>query len=371
MNVELLIYVYGAICVSMIVFNCVCIFTFKRRDDRLDKKSRKLDEQIEIQLKFITEEQSVEESHIRWLNRELSHIGKLMAFDESVAHLRERDEQLLERYLMEIRPVFLYLSVVYLKKETEQSAYFAYILAKYKICCQMPFDALIDVMEEYLKKDSLYCRQNAMKALYSFGDPEYVVKGIKILEQHEGFFHTKILADGLLTFEGDHERLIALIWKSFDKFKVEIQVALLNYIRFRTGDCCERMLAILTDKSYDRELHFAAIRYLGKYHYPPALPVLLEFAADADGRNWNYAAFSASALAAYPCEQTFEVLKKALTSSNWYIRYNAAQSIDLLGVNYQDVIDIVSGGDRYAREMLMYRFDSRELKEQEKEVPQC
>ena len=207
-----------------------------------------------------------------------------------------------------------------------------------------------------------------MKALYSFGDEEHVVEGIKVLEQSHIFFHSKILSDGLLEFEADHDKLIALLWQSFDKFFVETQVAILNYIRFRTGDYCENMLEILKDKNRNQELHYAAIRYFGKYHYPPALPILLEFASDTDSLHWNYAAFSASALAIYPGEKTLEVLKKSLMSSNWYVRYNAAQSIDLLGTSYFDLMDIMNGDDRYAREMMNYRFDRRQFNEEEAEV---
>lgn len=368
MRVELFIYIYGAICISMIAFNCVCIFMFKRSNTRLDHRSRKLEQRVRIQLERIANEEEVEKKHFCYLNRKLSHVGNLMAFDETLKQIFQNNENEAKQYLYEIRSVFLYLSVVYLKKESVQSAYFAYLLSKYKICSHMSFDAMLDILKEYLKKESLYCRQNAMKALYSFGDEEHVVEGIKVLEQSHIFFHSKILSDGLLEFEADHDKLIALLWQSFDKFFVETQVAILNYIRFRTGDYCENMLEILKDKNRNQELHYAAIRYFGKYHYPPALPILLEFASDTDSLHWNYAAFSASALAIYPGEKTSEVLKKSLMSSNWYVRYNAAQSIDLLGTSYFDLMDIMNGDDRYAREMMNYRFDRRQFNEEEAEV---
>ena len=51
-------------------------------------------------------------------------------------------------------------------------------------------------------------------------------------------------------------------------------------------------------------------------------------------------------------------------SSNWYIRYNASQSLDQLGVEYLDLLDILSGKDRYAREMLEYRLEVRRYHQQ-------
>lgn len=368
MGIEALIYIYGSVCVSMIFFNCICIAVFRRNDSRLHKKSHKLADKILVQAQRFTRGEKIEQAHLRYLNRCLSRVGNLMAFNECLTKLYQKDETLAATYLYEIRSVFLHLSVVYLKKETVQAAYFAYLMSKYKICRHMPFDAMMDILKEYLKKDSLYCRQNAMKALYSFGEEEHVVEGIKILQQEHVFFHSKILADGLLTFEGSHTKLIALFWQSFDEFTVEVQVAILNYIRFQSGAYCDEMLAILTDSTANCELHYAAIRYFGKYHYPPAHSLLLQFAADLDETRWNYAAFSATALGNYPTEETLAVLKKCLSSSNWYVRYNAAQSIDALGVSYSDVIDIMNGDDRYAREMMSYRLDSRQLK-QKREAP--
>ena len=53
MRIEVLIYCYGAICVSMILFNCICIFAFKSSERRLNKRSRRFDRTLERQLEHI------------------------------------------------------------------------------------------------------------------------------------------------------------------------------------------------------------------------------------------------------------------------------------------------------------------------------
>ena len=63
--------------------------------------------------------------------------------------------------------------------------------------------------------------------------------------------------------------------------------------------------------------------------------------------------------------QTEEFLKDLLCDRNWYVRYNAADSLERLGVKYEEMIDVFEGGDRYASEMLRYRFDRKKLKEKE------
>ncbi len=364
MKIEFLIFCYGAVCVSMILFNCVCIIVFKNRNRTILKKSHNLNDRIIKQATLIAEGKSVQTEHLSYLNHKLAHTGNLMAFDASLKELFQTDEKTAEQYLYEIHGVFIYLSVKFEKKETMKAAYFAHFLAKYKICRYAKQDIIMNVLEDYLKKDSLYCRINAMKALYNSGSEEYVFAGVSVLDSQNISFDSKILADGLLTFEGNHGKLIQLFWKNFETFKIQTQVSILNYIRFKSGAYCEDMFRILTDKSRDCELHFAAIRYFGKYQYQPAQPILLELAGETDNIRWNYAAFSVSSLASYPGEETVRILKKALSSANWYVRYNAAQSLEALGLNYNDLIDVLNGNDRYAREMIMYRFDNRTLKQE-------
>ena len=53
------------------------------------------------------------------------------------------------------------------------------------------------------------------------------------------------------------------------------------------------------------------------------------------------------------------VLKQALHCANWYVRFNASQSLNDLQVPYLDLVDILNGSDRYAREMMLYRLEER------------
>ncbi len=367
MGIEVLIISYGVVCASMIVFNCVCLILFKNSERRLHRKSGSLNQKVAVQMRRIAEGSPVEQQHCSYLSRKLSRVGNLMAFDEAMTQWLQTGPQTAQQYLYELRTVFLHLSVVYLKKETVQSAYFAYLLSKYKISRYCSFDSIIDILTEYLKKESLYCRQNAMRALYSFGNEQSVVDAIRVLERENVFFHSKILSDGLLQFEGDHSKLIRLFWQSLDSFTVETQVSILNYIRFKSGDWCGQMFEILMDPNRSCELHFAAIRYFGRYPYQPAYRVLLDNTASTDPLRWNYAAVSASSLAAYPGEQTVHTLKGALKNANWYVRYNAAQSLEALGLHYDDLLDVINGNDRYAREMILYHFSRRQLSEEQKE----
>ena len=121
----------------------------------------------------------------------------------------------------------------------------------------------------------------------------------------------------------------------------------------------------MADPGEDKELRLSAIRYFGRYAYPPAKPALLEFAALKDPLLWEYAAISASALASYEGRDVTDALIGAIYSSNWYIRSNAAASLTARGLGHDDLIAVTGGGDRYVREMMLYQMQLRQAAEPE------
>ena len=56
------------------------------------------------------------------------------------------------------------------------------------------------------------------------------------------------------------------------------------------------MESILNDPGRDKELRFSAIRYFGRYPYPPVKETLLGFAREKDPLRWEFAAISVGAL---------------------------------------------------------------------------
>ena len=69
------------------------------------------------------------------------------------------------------------------------------------------------------------------------------------------------------------------------RYSPHTQLAILNYIRFRSGDYQREMYEIMMDKKAHKELRLAAIRYCGKYPYEPAYGPLLAFVEDKDAPN--------------------------------------------------------------------------------------
>lgn len=366
MGIEILLYGYGAVCVGMIIFNFVYNMILKGSDSRLKKRSKKYRKKVTQQIDRIQDGQEVQKKHFSYLEKRLCHVHNLMAFDRALENITPNDEQAFAEYMGLLQPVMLYLAGVYQKRDNLQCAYFAYFIEKHNLKNYMNMDGIQSVMIEYMNKDSLYCRINTLQALYTFGDEKSVTEAISILDRSDSFMHEKILTDGLLSFKGDHNKLIHMLWGKIEDFSERVQLSILNYIRFKSGDYREEMFAIMQDKSKDKEIRLSAIRYFGKYIYEKAKEPLIAFVSDKNPINWEYAAISATSLARYEGEDVLNVLMEAMHSSNWYVRYNASISLENHHLNYRDLIEVVGGKDRYAREMIMYRLDSRRLEQEDK-----
>lgn len=364
---EVLLYAYAAVCICMLIFNIIYDLVQKGRDRRLMKKVERCSQEIQEQLDHIRNGEELDEGYLPGLRRKLGKVNDLVAFDRAFGELLDgKDDPAVAEFQRLMQPVILDLTMDYQGRENIQAAYFAYFLSRHKLKLHLTMDAVQDIMVEYMRRDSLYCRVNALQALYEFGSPESVVQAVADQDRMGWFFHEKLLTDGLLSYTGDHKKLTELLWGRFDQFSNSVKLSILNYIRFRTGAYIDQMYAIMTDREQDKELRLAAIRYFGKYVYPPAKQDLLAFARDRDPLNWEYAAVSVSCLARYPEQDVVETLIASLHSSNWYVRYNASSSLEAQGLGFDELAGVVDSRDRYAREMIMYRLDVRRLEEEER-----
>lgn len=325
MFVQILIYVYLGICAGMILFNIVTALLSQRREHRPFRDGIRLELTVERELDHLALTGEVNEEHLRYMERRLRRVNGLAAFDAALEHLCVRRPELTRSYLTALNGVMIALA------------------------------------EDY-------CRENAMQALYTAGDPAVLVRALRIIDASSLYYHSKLLSDGLLNYTGDTWELADALWEAFDAFQPWMQVTLLNYFRFSSGAYCEKIHALLNDPAQDDEVRFACLRYLGRYPYPPAYADLLRYATPSENARWEYAAIASSVLASYPGAETAAVLERNLYHPNWYIRFNASKSLEQLGFGYRDLIDVIEGHDRYASEILRYRFDVRELEERKEDA---
>ena len=74
MRAEMLIYIYGAICLSMIGFNLLYNLAMKRREPRLEKQCEKMKSEVMRQLDAIRKSGAVQPDHLHNLQRRLQKL---------------------------------------------------------------------------------------------------------------------------------------------------------------------------------------------------------------------------------------------------------------------------------------------------------
>lgn len=369
MNVELLIYAYLAICTSIIIFNCVYAWVFRSRDRALARSSQRLEDTVAQQLRRVRTGAPVDGAHKAFLRKKLIRTVSLQAFDEALERLRKTEPAEVQRYILEIRPVFADLAVENRYHSPMKLTYFAYVIRKYRVIEGRPAPAIMALLTALLQEPSLYCRESALQAVYSSGDCGHVLRALRIVDENRQFHHAKLLTDGLLAFCGDRQALVQELLDSFDGFSASMRVVILDFIRFGGVDRKKELLLLLADQSSEDEVRFSCIRYFGKYPFRRAWPLLLDLVEHPRGRRWEYAAIAATALASYPGERTVAVLKRALSSPNWYVRFNAARSLERFQLTDLELRDVIESSDRYAREILLYQMDLKRAARRRKAAP--
>lgn len=235
MFVQILIYVYLGICAGMILFNIVTALLSRRREHRSFCDGIRLELTVSQELDRLAETGAVSERHLRFMERRLRRVNGMPAFDAALERLCVRRPELTRSYLTALNGVMIALAEDYCRREEIEAAYFPYIIKKYRLLGGADDAPLKEVLLELLHEPSIYCRENAMQALYTAGDPAVLVRALRIIDASSLYYHSKLLSDGLLNYTGDTWELADALWEAFDAFQPWMQVTLLNYFRFSSA----------------------------------------------------------------------------------------------------------------------------------------
>ncbi len=344
------------VCLSMILFNVVYLFIYERTEGTGRKQDAFFKKYVKRQIEDYINGVSPTKRDIKKLSRKCENMWKLAAWDEQVDVFAVEHSDIIENYVKSLTDVFLSLTSTSIGDKPIQQAHFAYVIQKYDIHKFENCRPIVVLMLELVKSRNLHCRENALKVIYEYGDVDIAYQAIVNISEGDFFHHEKLLVEGLLTFSGDKYELMNRLIQNRKQFKPFMQRVILNYVRFGSSQYSGLYLNIMRDESEYEEYRYIAIRYFGQYVDEQAYETLIDFDQNSDDDDWEFAAIAATALAAYPKERTLEVLKGCLTNRNWYVRYNAATSLDKFNLPDAVFEDIINGNDQYAKEVLQYRF---------------
>lgn len=363
LQVNLLIYAYMALCVCMLIFNIVYVSRARWHSYKNPRRVKKYREWMEICIRDPSEALVYEFKKKIW-NRELKRSASLLLFEEALEQLSatENNQKKVILWMHDHRDMVYALGTTYLKKKGMEKAFYAYILEIYQLCGPQEMDPFVLQMQQLVMDHSIYCRENALCALYAGGVAGHVVKAYEILTRMDIIHSSKMVTDGLLTFRGDKEMLAEALWDSWESFSDSYRAAFINFIRMVSDKFTRRFLPILMDSEYDREVRFAILRYYRKYYYGDARDELRYLTAHWEQADWEFSALAALALECYPGAKTVEALRRGCRSRNWHVRYNCAQSLSkLLCAESMERITM-DETDAYAKDMLMYNISLKEAR---------
>lgn len=299
------------------------------------------------------------------MNRRLSRTRELISFHEAMQKLlSEKKSESQSRYwLTQNRELFVKLGEKYLKKSQMEKAFFAWIVGSFALCGRTKEDILARDMLLLVQEPSVYCRENALYAIYKSGSLELVVRAYILMNRREIWHSRKLVTDGLLAFSGNREALAEELWENWTYFDAHYQVAFIDFIRMVSGRFGMRFLRLMETEP-DREVKFAILRYYRKYRYPDAEKMLRGYVNNWCIDDWEFAAVSALALESYPSERTVRALVRGIKSDIWHVRNNSADSLLAIAGEQRQQEILEQMEDSYGRNMLEYKIESRKKREE-------
>ena len=359
---QLLIVSFIFICLAMIAYTIAYSYIDRYQTEQKEKWTLRYKKTIEAEFENIKSGKEVSFTHLDNLKKELKKVIQLMAYEKALLFHKEKEEGVSELYQTKLASLFNSLSFHYEKRDTEEKAYFAYVVGEFHLSGPQAKKNLVSFMTELTKHESLYCRRNAFRALSMSGNDEGVIRGLKNLSRNKEHVNLKLLTEDLLEIPIRNETFLNEVLFQFPHFSEEIKVVLLNYFSLSGISTPKQVLHIYKNEE-DLEVRLACLRFLGKYPSEEAREILLSFIEDYNNPKWEYVSTAAFGLSKYKEEEVALKLKKALRSNQWHVRYNAAYSLASMKNLFPKIATTINEEDKFAREILAYHLKQIDKKE--------
>lgn len=345
-------YVYFFICLLIMLFTTGYImYQFYRR--RVFKKRVTFFKQtIEKQLNIIHEHPALIKQHQAYLSNKLVRINYLTAYHEAL--LSYQNHEAIMTYKLAIEPVIKNLVSDYEKRGDIEKAYLSYVIASHADGVWQD-EVIYRTLFHYLDKPNVYLRENVLKALYQQNNPEWIVKAYETLSSQHIDHHQKLIQDGLMRYPYDKRALIEQLYLKRDRFSESILLGIIGFITYETKDYQQQFYDWLKEDKVPLEVELKLYRYFKKYPTEQVKPHLL---AALESPQDEKRIVAADILADYCCNDVIQALKTAVSDPNWFVRRNASRSLLKTNVTIDDLMDILTGHDRYARNMLKYYLET-------------
>ena len=226
-RIDYLIYVYMTLCLCMLGYNLFYLGKNKWMQKRTAKQIRDQTRRLKTFLLFPERSSPKVDDEIK---KKLTHTHQLVVLEGTIEALHQNPltTKQLQEWLPTLKPAFIQLIDVYMKKSVMERSYFAYLVMRFGLCGEGANDPLSTMMIQLTALSSIYCRENALMALYAHGSVDHIVKAYRLMARHEIEHSRKLVSDGLLEFHGDREQLARALWQNWTEFTPHYQVEVIR-----------------------------------------------------------------------------------------------------------------------------------------------
>lgn len=209
MIAQFVIVFYFIVCVGIILFNCFIEIISRYRSCVLKRREQRYCEEYrQLFLDNITKNKKQEKR----LVKELQSTSRLLTFSEALYKVENSMPEQFQQGIASVSRLMEELIPVYKRKSDMEKACLAYVFAIFHMTKFQAKEIVFPFLFDLLGNKSLYCRENALRALYSSEDIHAVMQALEFLNANEQLLpHKKILADGLLSFNKKEELIPLLI----------------------------------------------------------------------------------------------------------------------------------------------------------------
>ncbi|MGM0522841.1 MAG: HEAT repeat domain-containing protein [Bacillota bacterium] len=345
-------YVYFFICLLIMLFTAGYIMYQYYRRRTFKKRVGRFKQTIDKQLKEIHQHRPLKEQQRAYLINQLKHMNHLTAFHEALLSYQNHED--ITDYKRAIEPVIKQLVSHYEKRDDMEKAYLSYVIASHASGVWQD-EVIYRTLFHYLDEPNVYLRENVLKALYQQNNPEWIVKAYETLSSQQIDHHEKLIQDGLMRYPYDKRLLMTQLYEKRHLFSESILLGVIGFITYETKDYQQAFYNWLKEKKLPLEVELKLYRYFKKY---PTEQVKSHLLAALEAPQDEKRIVAADVLAEYCCDDVIQALKTAVSDPNWFVRRNASRSLLKTDVTIDDLMGILTGHDRYARNMLKYYLET-------------
>ncbi len=345
---NIVVQIYMIVCVVLLIFDIFFLFVKNYRNQRYYPKVPKFEEKIREQIEQKERTGEFSEGFLAELSKKAKKTKYLLALNNVLDGCDRQREW--------FRQVVFDLIGEYQKKSDYEQAYYAYVVSVFnyesdKLPGQFAYE-----FQKFLDSKSLYTFTNAMNAIYRFGDLNVLMYAVGKVDERNGFYHEKLFVDGMLSARVNSGELGEILIQRFDTYKAFTKKCILDYLRLSGYDAADFCMKLIKNSKEDDELHYAAIRFFIKYPDEKSKEYFMSILSSTDSIPWVDEMMAIQGLGSYYDEKVMNAIRIRITSSNWYIRSNAAAYLRKHNISKEEIGNLIRLNDKYANEALIYEY---------------